>query len=105
ILDNVIVISPRNITTVLLYEVTATTEFYSLSLHDALPICLRDARFGSPNTTRDFIGLQIHTGLVFVPRRGVARHKNESRVNLESDRKSTRLNSSHVETSYAVFCL
>src|SRR5438874_2944078 len=61
---------------------TATTEIYTLSLHDALPISrsLPDCR---PN----------HPRLPGSP--GVWR----------TDRKSTRLNSSHVESSYAVFCL
>src|SRR5438874_7165700 len=60
---------------------TATTEIYTLSLHDALPICHPDA------VPRDLRGAR--------PRRPPAR----------IDRKSTRLNSSHVEISYAVFCL
>src|SRR5437773_7965879 len=62
---------------------TATTEIYTLSLHDALPIYVaRGAfeRFGMP-------------GVVLF-----ARHSDE-------DRKSTRLNSSHITISYAVFCL
>src|SRR5690349_22730288 len=67
---------------------TATTEIYTLSLHDALPI--------SPTidnlVTWDFAGITepalALTGSRLVP-----------------DRKSTRLNSSHVEISYAVFCL
>src|SRR5215469_17571753 len=61
---------------------TATTEIYTLSLHDALPICR--AATGSP------------------PRR---RTSGLSRCRNPADRKSTRLNSSHVEMSYAVFCL
>src|SRR5438477_11513623 len=62
---------------------TATTEIYTLSLHDALPIssgcahragpCMHVSRLGSPRKTED--------------------------------RKSTRLNSSHMSISYAVFCL
>src|SRR5690349_23246425 len=62
---------------------TATTEIYTLSLHDALPIYSvlpADPEAASPPTGR----LPLPTGL---------------------DRKSTRLNSSHVEISYAVFCL
>src|SRR6266496_6006683 len=60
---------------------TATTEIYTLSLHDALPISVR-------------VGLG-HRGAPRAARRPV-RYR---------DRKSTRLNSSHVEISYAVFCL
>src|SRR3989442_13191644 len=62
---------------------TATTEIYTLSLHDALPIChARDAPVADAagfGTRRAHMGWQ--------------------------DRKSTRLNSSHVRISYAVFCL
>src|SRR5574343_957909 len=59
---------------------TATTEIYTLSLHDALPIFPTWISFGRLN----FINA-IH--------------------NLVLDRKSTRLNSSHITISYAVFCL
>src|SRR5436190_23666212 len=62
---------------------TATTEIYTLSLHDALPI-LHGA---------DWAG-----GPLGVPARRVRRR-------LSRDRKSTRLNSSHTVISYAVFCL
>src|SRR5207249_9725991 len=63
---------------------TATTEIYTLSLHDALPICLhaRGRRAGRPRP-------RGRAPLGAAPR----------------DRKSTRLNSSHVSISYAVFCL
>src|SRR6266496_5985140 len=57
---------------------TATTEIYTLSLHDALPICPKGC-------------LRPCCGASCGARR--------------PDRKSTRLNSSHVEISYAVFCL
>src|SRR5256885_8483418 len=62
---------------------TATTEIYTLSLHDALPIC--------------------HTRISH-HREGV---KVQSAFSLRDglDRKSTRLNSSHLVISYAVFCL
>src|SRR2546422_2843358 len=63
---------------------TATTEIYTLSLHDALPISPRDARAWGVD----------HHGPV-PPRRARA----------GQDRKSTRLNSSHGYISYAVFCL
>src|SRR5690349_24175647 len=72
---------------------TATTEIYTLSLHDALPIsrgtaCVRSCRDRPARGRRRACGGQ----------RGV-------RVGPGIDRKSTRLNSSHVEISYAVFCL
>src|SRR6266567_8114555 len=65
---------------------TATTEIYTLSLHDALPTfaCGRARRDGSP-------------GCVTRPARCSSA--------MRSDRKSTRLNSSHSQISYAVFCL
>src|SRR5690349_25020779 len=66
---------------------TATTEIYTLSLHDALPICVD--RAGAHALAQVFDGKQ--TG--------------ELLRSPGQDRKSTRLNSSHVEISYAVFCL
>src|SRR5205807_9697154 len=83
----------------------APTEFYTLSLHDALPICLlqvHHARF-SDSKTRDRVGQQLLDRLDFV-------HLSRCRVQrspllADSDRKSTRLNSSHLVISYAVFCL
>src|SRR3712207_8710074 len=72
---------------------TATTEIYTLSLHDALPISVF---FGSsslsamaPQPPRDFENGTLNAGAR--PCCG--------------DRKSTRLNSSHANISYAVFCL
>src|SRR2546430_4002717 len=61
---------------------TATTEIYTLSLHDALPISARSA---APSCTSSFTSA--------------------SRFPTWGDRKSTRLNSSHSQISYAVFCL
>src|SRR5215203_6452708 len=63
------------------FKDTATTEIYTLSLHDALPIF--------PMLMHEHVGrieLSVHE-----------RHR--------EDRKSTRLNSSHANISYAVFCL
>src|SRR2546430_11385966 len=64
---------------------TATTEIYTLSLHDALPIF----RLG-PYLPAEFANLCR-------PRR--------RQLQRRRDRKSTRLNSSHSQNSYAVFCL
>src|SRR5256885_10416164 len=68
---------------------TATTEIYTLSLHDALPIC---------------VALPADRAVA-----GRAARRTGSADPLESpharDRKSTRLNSSHLVISYAVFCL
>src|SRR6266496_973528 len=66
---------------------TATTEIYTLSLHDALPI----NRLPVP------LDVAIISKTPRSPRQAPRRHG--------TDRKSTRLNSSHVEISYAVFCL
>src|SRR5260221_14397715 len=71
---------------VFFFNDTATTEIYTLSLHDALPISRRpDSRVGRGRSGRGRGGR----------RRGGYR----------PDRKSTRLNSSHTVISYAVFCL
>src|SRR2546430_12508178 len=68
---------------------TATTEIYTLSLHDALPI-LR-ARANAPRTARRACPVES------APDGSTGRTR--------QDRKSTRLNSSHSQISYAVFCL
>src|SRR3712207_8655100 len=76
---------------------TATTEIYTLSLHDALPIL--SARLPEPERRlyhRDDAGCSH--ALVVVGRAG-------THVYVRVDRKSTRLNSSHANISYAVFCL
>src|SRR2546430_12042856 len=83
---------------------TATTEIYTLSLHDALPICTaagaapafrRCAAAGCRRRlfTRD-LGEVLRT-----------RGTSAARHPVDRDRKSTRLNSSHSQISYAVFCL
>src|SRR5690348_18471257 len=64
---------------------TATTEIYTLSLHDALPIWRLTA------AQRDCLNVYLHE---FAREYVIA-----------GDRKSTRLNSSHPSISYAVFCL
>src|SRR2546430_12662692 len=78
---------------------TATTEIYTLSLHDALPISWYLLAYRLPNS-REFLGG------VQEPLRGFGRHGWGNRYFHKSkDRKSTRLNSSHSQISYAVFCL
>src|SRR5690606_41190470 len=85
------------------YPVTATTVFYTLSLHDALPICAGRLGGGTGG------GRAARSN-------GVAGRGAEGATGAGSaarwpfgagirDRKSTRLNSSHVKISYAVFCL
>src|SRR5258707_11413449 len=79
---------------------TATTEIYTLSLHDALPISYGEAMYpgfvgvGEPMDCRDPVsGTPSERGDPNQPTSGLR------------DRKSTRLNSSHANISYAVFCL
>src|SRR5256885_16864014 len=76
---------------------TATTEIYTLSLHDALPIFdVAKALMTQKGYTA--VGLAEVVAAAGVP-------KGSFYYNFKSDRKSTRLNSSHLVISYAVFCL
>src|SRR5699024_12348732 len=68
------------------YTDTANTDIYTLSLHDALPISI------PPKMIMD-IPLPTPCAVIRSP------------SHIKKDRKSTRLNSSHVSISYAVFCL
>src|SRR5438477_9658626 len=80
---------------------TATTEIYTLSLHDALPI---SAPAGHEQHDMTAAADQVHDPFGVV-RIGVA-EPHEMRIgHAVQDRKSTRLNSSHMSISYAVFCL
>src|SRR3712207_7774183 len=78
---------------------TATTEIYTLSLHDALPISVGPDRRGPHE-----LGLAEEVALEEVEARGAQVVVLLLRLDL-LDRKSTRLNSSHANISYAVFCL
>src|SRR5256885_9891913 len=90
---------------------TATTEIYTLSLHDALPILSRPIFLRDANEPRS--GLSDCPGIGCDRRALVAAHPARSlpqgtaalSAAGERDRKSTRLNSSHLVISYAVFCL
>src|SRR5437868_10942838 len=98
--------SPLAVSTPCLYTDAAPTDIYTLSLHDALPIStllktdeaqpLHGAQVSRRNPEHRF-------PFVIRPREiaPVDRHARHEIV----DRKSTRLNSSHVSISYAVFCL
>src|SRR5256885_17247852 len=82
---------------------TATTEIYTLSLHDALPIYkLASApwRLGTQDTT----GVTNKSADLLRPLLDDLL-EDESFLEIFQDRKSTRLNSSHLVISYAVFCL
>src|SRR2546430_7444879 len=83
---------------------TATTEIYTLSLHDALPISLVDF-----NQLEHVLDDAEHIGAWQLE----LRKRNNDPLEVDelilhvhkTDRKSTRLNSSHSQISYAVFCL
>src|SRR5947209_12022324 len=86
----------------ILFNDSPTPEIYTLSLHDALPIC-RSARRHVRNDLRGRTRAQRHAGQAVVV---LARRCTLSvGTLLRADRKSTRLNSSHANISYAVFCL
>src|SRR3712207_8057580 len=82
---------------------TATTEIYTLSLHDALPIykllkSIDDEKFSDISITiMCLFGIIVYCIIISLF------------INMATaeflDRKSTRLNSSHANISYAVFCL
>src|SRR3712207_6950870 len=91
---------------------TATTEIYTLSLHDALPIwpplVLRALFHEMPvtvvlNHLRSL--LDVSNNGPYVPRSGGPCDRTIGERTRLKDRKSTRLNSSHANISYAVFCL
>src|SRR5690606_42166221 len=82
---------------------TASSEIYTLSLHDALPICA-----GIENTISLARRLGIHSPIEADPSISLGSSSismMEMAAAYAADRKSTRLNSSHVKISYAVFCL
>src|SRR5256886_13594309 len=83
---------------------TATTEIYTLSLHDALPICHNPVAFAAGCAQL----LHTEESLGYATVGGDRTRRFPSSLSLgerEQDRKSTRLNSSHSQISYAVFCL
>ena len=103
---------------------TATTEIYTLSLHDALPIYETTGEWGSDNVGM----MKMLAGMPHMMRKPMMKGRinqllslteeqrqdsirdmigafHSDKVKPEADRKSTRLNSSHKPISYAVFCL
>src|SRR2546430_12643478 len=76
----------RRLPFIFFFNDTATTEIYTLSLHDALPI-------SSDRSCATTIAAWLTRACVVI------------REIVGKDRKSTRLNSSHSQISYAVFCL
>src|SRR3712207_7095168 len=97
---------------VFFFNDTATTEIYTLSLHDALPIFQREGVDGYL-CAGDTVGhgplpnecVERIAGLDVVSVAGNHELIALDRLSDERDRKSTRLNSSHANISYAVFCL
>src|SRR5437868_13319131 len=84
---------------VMLTNNTATTEIYTLSLHDALPISSGQSKplplkHKAEPTKAEITANDLMTHLYII-----------ADDSMMGDRKSTRLNSSHVSISYAVFCL
>src|SRR2546430_11844423 len=79
---------------------TATTEIYTLSLHDALPIY--DPAISRPVPPVAGAMAAGHRG---DPAAGMDPASASAGGGDHTDRKSTRLNSSHSQISYAVFCL
>src|SRR3712207_7512257 len=87
---------------------TATTEIYTLSLHDALPIELGLRAGGELAGQDDGVAVDLahrggrgqRSGVV-----GAGHLQVGGQREVRPDRKSTRLNSSHANISYAVFCL
>src|SRR5256885_11426223 len=73
---------------------TATTEIYTLSLHDALPILYLHTGVLSPTNVTIPTNLSLFKWI-----------RGNRSGGSPGDRKSTRLNSSHLVISYAVFCL
>src|SRR3712207_8555432 len=90
-----------------IFNDTSTAEIYTLSLHDALPICAplmvgalcEDCRLH----LREVEGHLEALGVAFEPAPRLVRGLDY--YTRTTDRKSTRLNSSHANISYAVFCL
>src|SRR5690606_41844227 len=97
------------------YDDTPATQLSTLSLHDALPICYGPAARAtcaarSRRSAEGRRGPAGHAAGLSVPRAGAIPPWRRSprdffRWRAALDRKSTRLNSSHVKISYAVFCL
>src|SRR5438132_10156544 len=72
----------------LLSNLSPPSAIYTLSLHDALPIC--EASVAGSRIVTSTVNAALANGML---------------AHADEDRKSTRLNSSHTVISYAVFCL
>src|SRR5688572_33054798 len=89
---------------ILIMTTPTTTDIYTLSLHDALPICQR-RRKGRDSLHGAKVSLEAERrGAGFGAVVALSFDHGRAEGSCE-DRKSTRLNSSHSQISYAVFCL
>src|SRR5207249_11979253 len=99
-----------------LFTTPAPPDTYTLSLHDALPICLKRSQLSkitadplTGQTTAvyqvEVQGVKNTTAIFTAYNNGIAVGLPVTTASSSGDRKSTRLNSSHVSISYAVFCL
>src|SRR5688572_32581837 len=84
-----------------LFNDTATTEIYTLSLHDALPIWMDDRTVFRAHADAAAGAADRNAAMELA----VDQRHRYLRRRSRADRKSTRLNSSHSQISYAVFCL
>src|SRR3712207_7236262 len=84
---------------------TATTEIYTLSLHDALPISVNLTPWRARRTERDGVNPARPARVRHRGPRAARPARAGRGYEAILDRKSTRLNSSHANISYAVFCL
>src|SRR3712207_8731752 len=98
-----VMVVPHEMRMVFFFNDTATTEIYTLSLHDALPIShagqAQRIRLDRARHSRRC----IHGAARWA--RGAGKSNPLVEWRRDEDRKSTRLNSSHANISYAVFCL
>src|SRR2546430_11301996 len=96
-------IQSRLLSSLFFFNDTATTEIYTLSLHDALPIYARAAR--GPCAALAALVSPLQRDPLGAAHRDRDTGGGETLRAGTKDRKSTRLNSSHSQNSYAVFCL
>src|SRR3989475_6469769 len=97
---------PSDVLLFFFFNDTATTEIYTLSLHDALPISIGFVIRNEDQKIKDYSALADtfrpgHADYTYWQKYGLRDYRGGGRA----DRKSTRLNSSHSQISYAVFCL
>src|SRR5690606_42022812 len=105
-----LVVSCLRLSSFFSFNATSTTEIYTLSLHDALPIYILEF-YHMLQSTSIKVEVDIPEDNLYILGNEDALNRilhnlisNAIRYGSE-DRKSTRLNSSHVKISYAVFCL